>query len=383
MQRLPRGRHAAIREPRPPAEAGSRRNRTAPRFNFPRFNFPRFNFPRFKFMTVAAVVFAVAAASLALGLGLKPAALHARETADAPSAGSAASGPAEAVKYTSRSSPAISSPSAFPWHHAAKRRHHAAVTATPSPSVSPSVAVTPTPSATPSGAASTGSDGSSWPTSVPGWQLTYSTDFPGNSLPSGWDAYNGEPGGDPDGNWQSSNVTVSGGALHLLATPSAQGGVQFYGNPQTYGMYLVRMKGDYEPDLDINNLAILWPAQQGVWPPEVDFYQDAGGTRQSFSASLHVAPDGNGDCCVIASPTQDSDGTAWHTYGVQWTPTSMTYTIDGQVWASVSSNSLSSPAQWPTIPMNLTLQSQNQASAQPGGTIDTMTVAWVAEYAMN
>jgi hypothetical protein len=33
--------------------------------------------------------------------------------------------------------------------------------------------------------------------------------------------------------------------------------------------------------------------------------------------------------------------------------------------------------------MNLTLQSQNQASAQPSGTIDTMTVAWVAEYAMN
>ena len=216
-----------------------------------------------------------------------------------------------------------------------------------------------------------------------GWRLTYSTDFPGNSLPSGWYAYNGEPGGDPDGNWDSSNVVVSGGALHLMATPSAQGGLQFYGNPQTYGMYLVRMKGDDEPGLSINNLAILWPAQQGVWPPEVDFFQDAGGSRQSFSASLHVGPDGNGDCCVIASPTQDSNGTAWHTYGVQWTPDAITYTIDGRVWASVSRSSLSSPAQWPTIPMNLTLQSQNQDSAQPSGTIETMTVAWVAEYAMN
>jgi beta-glucanase (GH16 family) len=260
---------------------------------------------------------------------------------------------------------APASPAASPRHRAAKKA-----------TASPSAAAT----TSPSGAASTG-DGSSWPTSVPGWQLTYSTDFPGDSLPSGWDAYNGEPGGDPDGNWDPANVTVSDG-LNLMATPSAQGGVAFYGNPQTYGMYLVRMKGDYEPDLSINNLAILWPAQQGVWPPEVDFYQDAGGTRQSFSASLHVGPDGDGDCCVIASPTQDSDGTAWHTYGVQWTPSSITYTIDGQVWASVSSNSLSSPAQWPTIPMNLTLQSQNQASAQPGGTIDTMSVAWVAEYSM-
>jgi len=156
--------------------------------------------------------------------------------------------------------------------------------------------------------------------------------------------------------------------------------VQFYGNPQTYGMYLVRMKGDYEPDLAINNLAILWPAQQGVWPPEVDFYQDLGGTRQNFSASLHPGPDGN--CCVVSSATQDSNGTGFHTYGVQWTPSSLTYTIDGRVWASVSSSSLSS-AQWPTIPMNLTLQSQNQGSAQPSGTIDTMSVAWVAEYSMN
>ncbi|MFY9926675.1 MAG: glycoside hydrolase family 16 protein [Streptosporangiaceae bacterium] len=254
-------------------------------------------------------------------------------------------------------------------HHAAKRHvshRHAAETAT----------------ASPSGAVGTG-DGSSWPSSVPGWRLTYSTDFPGSSLPSGWGAYAGEPGGDSFGNWEQSNVTVSGGALHLLATPSAQGGVSFYGNPQTYGMYLVRMKGDDEPGLSINNIAILWPAQQGVWPPEVDFYEDSGGTRQSFSASLHAGTSGDSGCCIVHSSSPANNGTAWHTYGVQWTPSSITYTIDGRVWGSVSRSSLSSPAQWPAIPMNLTLQSQNQASAQPGGTIETMTVAWVAEYAMS
>jgi hypothetical protein len=221
------------------------------------------------------------------------------------------------------------------------------------------------------------------PGDMPGWRLVYSTNFPGSSLPSGWDAYTGEPGGDPYGNWTPGNVSVSGGALHLTATSSAQGGVAFYGNPQTYGMYLVRMKGDYEPGLSINNLAILWPAEQGVWPPEIDFFQDLGGTRQIFSASLHAGPDGNGSCCVVASPNQSSNGTEWHTYGVEWTPTAITYTIDGRAWASVQRSSLGSPAQWPTIPMNLTLQSQNQASAQPNSPIETMTVDWVAEYAMN
>ncbi|HEX2821974.1 MAG TPA: family 16 glycosylhydrolase [Streptosporangiaceae bacterium] len=67
---------------------------------------------------------------------------------------------------------------------------------------------------------------------------------------------------------------------------------------------------------------------------------------------------------------------------MQWTPSTITYTIDGRVWARVSVSSLRSGTQWPDIPMNLTLQSQNQDSAQPSGTIETMTVAWVAEYAM-
>ena len=164
MQRSSSGRHAATREPRPTAEAGSHRNRTAPRFEFPRFEFLRFKFPRFeflpfkfprfRFMTVAAVVFAVAAAGLGLGLGLKPTVLHARETADTPPARSAVSDLAETAKYTARFAPAISRPSAFPWHHAAKRRHHVAATVTPSPSATPSGATNPLGVANPSPSAS-------------------------------------------------------------------------------------------------------------------------------------------------------------------------------------------------------------------------------------
>ncbi len=62
---------------------------------------------------------------------------------------------------------APASPSAAPRHHAAKK-------AAASPSASPGTAA---------GAVDDG--GSAWPTSVAGWRLTYSTDFPGNSLPSG------------------------------------------------------------------------------------------------------------------------------------------------------------------------------------------------------
>jgi len=223
---------------------------------------------------------------------------------------------------------------------------------------------------------------------LPGWRLTYSQDFGGSTMPTGWGAYTGEPGGDPYGYWDPANVSVSNGELHLrttanddpqMANASSTGGVGFYGNPQVYGMYLVRMKGDYEPGLQISNILLLWPTDNNVWPPEIDFYEDEGGSRNGFAAALHPGPDGD-DCCVINNSFAVS-ATQWHTYGIMWTPTSITYTIDGRPAGVVQESQLSPPAQWPNIPMNLDLQSQNLGSAQPNGSVETMTVAWIAEYA--
>jgi Glycosyl hydrolases family 16 len=235
----------------------------------------------------------------------------------------------------------------------------------------------PAPSAQPqSSAAAVPTD--SPPGSMPGWKLVYSQDFSGSGLPAGWGAYSGKPGGDPNGQWNPANVVVSGGALHLMATSSSTGGVMFSGNPQTDGMYLVRMKGDYEPGLQISDIALLWP-QRNVWPPEIDFYEDKGGARDSYVATVHPGPDGDNSDQVHV--TVDSNATQWHTYGVEWTPSSITFTIDGQpVGSSVPDSGL--PA-WPDIPMNLALQSQNLSGAQPSQSIETMTVDWVAEYALS
>lgn len=62
------------------------------------------------------------------------------------------------------------------------------------------------------------------------------------------------------------NVTVSDGELHFLTTPTTtrngqipipQAVLASVCNPQTYGMYLVRLKGDYEPNLEISDIALL------------------------------------------------------------------------------------------------------------------------------
>jgi beta-glucanase (GH16 family) len=261
-------------------------------------------------------------------------------------------------------------------------------------SVPPSSSPLPSPhrhrhhSPTPSDNAATDLTGDVAPTgNLPGWNVVYSQNFTGDSLPSGWGPYSGEPGGDPFGYWDPSNVSVSDGELHLRTTPnddpnrsgtSSTGGVAFFGKPQTYGMYLVRMKGDYEPNLEISDVALLWP-QDNSWPPEIDFYEDHGGVRNGFDATVHPGTN-NDDCCVVH--TQFSvDGTEWHTYGVAWTPDTITYTVDGTPIGSVNRGDIAAPGEWPSTNMILALQSDNLGPAQPAGSIETMTVKWVAEYA--
>lgn len=210
-------------------------------------------------------------------------------------------------------------------------------------------------------------------------------EFSGTSLPPGWIAYSGQPGGDGYGYWDPSNLTVSGGELHFGTSWDAAKGLYssagvYTGQVGTYGEYLVRMKGDDEPGLAFTDVALLWPTAN-VWPPEIDFYEDAGGTRSGMAATLHAGPNGN-NCCFIQNPLA-VNATQWHTYGIIWTPNSITYTVDGSVWATVTASQLSPPAQWPNQPMVLDLQSENIGPAQPSGPIETMTVAWVAIYRPN
>jgi beta-glucanase (GH16 family) len=218
---------------------------------------------------------------------------------------------------------------------------------------------------------------------TPGWHMTYSQDFNGSNLPPDWGAYSGEPGGDSNGWWDPSNLTVSGGYLHFNGRYDSSvhrystAGVSFGGKDQTYGMYLVRMKGDYAPGVAISDIALLWPAGDG-WPPEIDFYEDSGGTRSSMAATLHPGPNGD-DCCQIQH-SHGLNATLWHTVGVQWTPTTVSYIVDGNVWATVMASQLSGGAHWPAQAMSLDLQAQNLDSNYPSGPTENMTVDWVAEY---
>jgi outer membrane protein OmpA-like peptidoglycan-associated protein len=95
-------------------------------------------------------------------------------------------------------------------------------------------------------------------------------------------------------------------------------------------------------------------------------------------ATLHFNSD---NAQVHSSITTDMS--QWHTWGVIWTPTSVSYTLDGNVWANVGDAS-----QVPHQPMTLDIQQQTwcDVAANPNSpsscptTPQSTLVDWVAEY---
>lgn len=223
---------------------------------------------------------------------------------------------------------------------------------------------------------------------IVGWHQVFTDDFTGTRLnTSNWDPYSGQPGGDPVGWWARSHVIVNDCLLTLkgykdtVAKPGVfvTGGIGMIDtHAQTYGKYLVRMRADKGDG--ISAIALLWP-QPDVWPPEVDFYEDGGGKRNSMSATLHCGSNGN-DTCQVEKNLARYDFSKWHTFGVEWTDGKLVYSIDGTTWATVIDSKV------PSIPMVLDLQSQALTCSQDNTCLDSSTpvevnmqVDWVVAYA--
>jgi beta-glucanase (GH16 family) len=133
---------------------------------------------------------------------------------------------------------------------------------------------------------------------------------------------------------------VSGGVLHLVAQPIATQGTNANGQPETYecrsGMVTTLPGFSFEYGVvqvvaRIPSTAGLWPAlwllaSDEVWPPEIDMIEQWGPPDPGHSETFHPA-----DYDVVsADPTTGNLATGWHTFTLQWTPTSLTWWIDGQ-----------------------------------------------------
>lgn len=189
---------------------------------------------------------------------------------------------------------------------------------------------------------------------APHWHRVFVDDFTRGLNLSKWGRYSGQPRGDPGGWWAPSHVVVKHGILHLETYRDPRHGGRWVSGglsssralKQTYGKYEVRFR--MQQGKGVAGIVLLWPVRD-VWPPEIDFAENAGQAtaRRSMTASLHYGEDNR-----QIQRTVYADFTRWHTMGVEWTPGRLVYTLDGRIWAVVRSPHV------PDQPMELDLQTQ-------------------------
>jgi beta-glucanase (GH16 family) len=190
------------------------------------------------------------------------------------------------------------------------------------------------------------------------WQCTFDDEFNGTSLDTTkWTpqqtATSGYNSGDECYVDSPNNVSVSGGVLNLTArqeaapftcndpygsytTPYTSGMVTTdYKFSQTYGLFEVSAKIPAATVAGLQTSLWLWPnndvAYGPAWPAsgEIDFaefYSEYPNLAIPYIHYNAAAPDPNvtNDNCVISNPA-----TQFHTYGVEWTSTSISMIYDG------------------------------------------------------
>jgi hypothetical protein len=223
-----------------------------------------------------------------------------------------------------------------------------------------------------------------------GWVPAFSDDFTGTSIAAdkGWFTYSGNgPSGDTAAGWDPSHLVEGGGELKIEGykdptDTTAPAGAYITGGlktrfSQTYGKYEVRFRMDQGKGISL--AVLLWPADGG-WPPEVDFAEDNGASPRTLNtATLHYGADNS-----TIPHSLSVNMTQWHTLGVEWLPNSLTYTIDGKAWATVTGSEV------PDTPMTLGIQTEAYGCRNtnweqcPDSTTPAevdMDVDWVAAYA--
>lgn len=152
--------------------------------------------------------------------------------------------------------------------------------------------------------------------------------------------------GNPDAELEwyvPTQVQVSGGQLHLVAQRTPTAGKTESGAPETYacrsGMVTTYPSFRFEYGYiqvvaDIPAGAGLWPAlwlepANNQWPPELDMVEANAGPSPYDGFFFHYAtPSGNSFQQVL---TTSARITGWHTFGLSWTSSQVTWLLDGQV----------------------------------------------------
>jgi beta-glucanase (GH16 family) len=139
--------------------------------------------------------------------------------------------------------------------------------------------------------------------------------------------------------------SVSNGVLTITARPAVGPGVDtpagsylYYtsGVITTYHSFS-QLYGYFEVRAELPSGKGFWPAfwllpADNTWPPELDVFEQLGGTPDRIYHTLHSSLTvGAGYVSTVPTAT-----TAYHTYGVDWEPTTITWYVDGTAVATAA-----------------------------------------------
>jgi len=163
----------------------------------------------------------------------------------------------------------------------------------------------------------------------------------GTILPSGRTAGEALRASGQWGNRQNFLAEASNSTLKLRAFPLPNGLRQeFWGFPYAASMISADQApglrhGYWEFKARINaigkgqHLAFWLLPDDGSWPPEVDVLEVVGTNRRQFTANAHAAAETGSTPMTFYTEPPSTDG--FHVYGFEWTPSTMRWTVDGQV----------------------------------------------------
>jgi hypothetical protein len=212
------------------------------------------------------------------------------------------------------------------------------------------------------------------PDALNGYSRIFVTDFRTWLRSSQWFLFQGVPKGDSAGLFEPSHVTIGGGTLKIntyrdrnYGNNWVSGGAGLWSVHPTYGAFFIRSR---ETGVGADDVELLWP-QNNQWPPEIDI-DETGNNPNSETWTVH-----------FDTPTDQVQGTkqinilAWHTWGVIWTPTAITFVVDGYAYGQVTNTS-----EIPNLPMTLDLQMQSWCGISPECPTkpSSLIIDWVAVY---
>jgi beta-glucanase (GH16 family) len=181
--------------------------------------------------------------------------------------------------------------------------------------------------------------------SPPGYTMLINKDFNSASESSGMNMYTGaavQYNDNVNTYKGGGHTTIHDGILDMEAVRPVGAAYATVGwaqlnsamSNQVYGKYLIRFRLDAVSKLAIAPL--LWPVDN-QWPAhgEIDFAEDDIGNRQIY-ANTHYAGPNNANYWLMNKAPTAANAADWHTWGVEWTPTSLTFTVDGAAWGTVT-----------------------------------------------